>query len=214
MSQAAAVLSLRLGGAVLASVAFGLIAVVMLPEHSLPVAVGFGFLFGTSFIGGTGYRIVLAAVSGQRREAPASWSGATAGAALLTLVLWAGALLFGRAGAPVLLGFGIGINVAYLLAKGSCLLVGCCHASDRHKMRLDLRAMEFGGTALVLVISAILAFYDFGVGAVVAVGGHLVIRLISRRLRQRWSWGWPPLTQPGAEIAPLVMVLAAALASL
>ena len=211
MSKAIETLSLRLTGAVAASAAFGLIAVQVLPDASLPAAIGLGFLFGTSFIGGTGYRIILATIAARREPAPASWSGATAGAALLALVLWAVALLFGRDGSPVLLGFGVGINIAYLLAKSACLSAGCCHAlGERHGV--DLRVLELAATGVVLVTAGVLAFANVRAAAGLAIAGHLGVRLVSRRMRGRWSWGWPPLRQPGAEIAPLLATLVAALA--
>lgn len=211
MTKATSVLSLRLGGAVLASAAFGLIAVAILPNGSLLAAIGLGFLFGTSFIGGTGYRIVLASLSGERQAAPASWSGATTGAAVFALVLWGIALLLGRDGLPVLMGFGIGINIAYLLAKAACVSADCCHAAPEHRLPVDLRTIEIAGTIVTLAAAVVVAMISLRLGAIIGIGGHLAIRLLSRRTRNRWSWGWPPLRQPGAELAPLVAVLVAAM---
>ena len=214
MEKTTGILALRLAGAVAASAAFGLIATQTRAWDTLPLAVGLGFLFGTGFIGGTGYRIIIAAATGRQEQAPASWSGATAGAALLTLALWLVLVMSGKDGGPALLGFGIGINIAYLLAKFACLSAGCCHAEPGHGLRADLRVTEIAGTVLVLGAAALLALTHTGLAATVAIGGHLLVRLVSRWMRGRWSWGWPPLRQPGAEIAPLVVLLAVSLASL
>jgi hypothetical protein len=199
---------------VLASAAFGLIVAQTQSWTGLPTAIGSGFLFGTSFIGGTGYRIVMAAVQGQQREAPASWSGATAGAALLALVMYAVAVLTGGNGGPVLLGFGVGINLAYLLAKFACVSAGCCHADAAHRLAIDLRSIEIGATIAILAGAAALAWVNLALAALVAIAGHLAVRLLSRRSRGRWSWGWPPLRQPGAEIAPLAMLVVVSVISL
>lgn len=201
-----AVLVLRLLGAVLASAAFGLIAALTLPQWSFLSAVALGFLFGTSFIAGTGYRIILGAARGSTDPAPASWSGATVGAALFGLVAWMMAAALGANGIFVLLGLGVAINVAYLFAKAACLKADCCHAT--RAMDADLRVVEVTATGLILVATGVVALaVSVPLAAVLALVGHLVVRLCSRRWRGRTSWGWPPLRQPGAELAPL-MVLA------
>jgi hypothetical protein len=214
MASASQTLTLRLSGAVAASAAFGLIAATVWPQSSLWLAIGLGFLFGTSFIGGTGYRIIIAVARGRKEPAPASWSGASAGAALFALLLWGAVRLMGWDGRPVLLGFGIGINIAYLLAKTACVSADCCHAVPKKRLPMDLRLAELTGTFLALAAAAGLAMVSTRLAAAVAVGGHLLVRLISRGMRGRWAWGWPPLRQPGAEIAPLVIVLAVSLAPL
>lgn len=212
MAKPVHVLTLRLAGAVVASAAFGLIAVMAFPQGSLPLAIGLGFLFGTSFIGGTGYRIILAAVARREQAAPASWSGATAGAALFALVLWAVLRLLGWDASPVLLGFGIGINIAYLLAKTACISADCCHSLPERGLSVDLRRIELGGVVVTLLAAAAMATISMHLAAALAIGGHLLVRLLSRWARDRWSWGWPPLRQPGAEIAPLVVILVLSLA--
>ena len=212
MASASHTLTLRLTGAVAASAAFGLIAATAWPQSSLWLAIGLGFLFGTSFIGGTGYRIVIAAVRGRREPAPASWSGASTGASLFALLLWGGVRLMGWDGSPVLLGFGIGINIAYLLAKTACVSAGCCHAAPEKRLPVDLRMAELAATILALAVAAALSMVSMRLAAAVAIGLHLLVRLVSRGLRGRWSWGWPPLRQPGAEIAPLGILLALCLA--
>ena len=212
MAHASHTLVLRLAGAVAASAGFGLIAAAAWPQASLWLAIGLGFLFGTSFIGGTGYRIIIAAMTGKRTAAPASWSGATAGAALFALLLWGVVRVSGGDGSPVLLGFGVGINIAYLLAKTACVSAGCCHAVPEKRLPVDLRAVEIAGTLLTVAAAAALAPLNMRLAAAVATGGHLLVRLMSRWTRGRWSWGWPPLRQPGAEIAPLVIMVIVCLA--
>lgn len=206
MTSTGQVFATRLSGAVLASAAFGLIAAQVPAGGSLPVAIGLGFLFGTSFIGGTGYRIIAAVLSGRQGHAPASWSGASAGATLFALALWVVMLLLKLPAAPVLLGFGVGINIAYLLAKTACISAGCCHAAP-DRIRADLRLVEIGATVSTLVLTALMFVIAPGFAGAVAIAGHLIIRLLSRGLRGRWSWGWPPLRQPGAEIAPLALAM-------
>lgn len=204
-----AILLLRLGGAVAASVAFGLIAAASLAPWNFWVAVGLGFLFGTAFIGGTGYRIVIGVVRQSMEPAPASWSGATAGSALYAAVLFAIVTLWGRDGAYVVLAYGVAIAIAYLPVKLACLRVGCCTVGHGHRTPgdVDLRLLEVALTVGVLVVAGGLAPMSVDFAGIVAVAGHLGVRLLSRRMRNRWSWGWPPLAQPGAEIAPLALVL-------
>lgn len=206
-----AVLVLRLLGAVLASAAFGLIAALTLPQWSFPAAVALGFLFGTSFIAGTGYRIILGTARGSTDPAPASWSGATVGAALFGLVAWAVAEALGANGLPVLLGLGVAINIAYFCAKAACFQADCCHAT--RNMGADLRVIEITATGLILAVTALLALaVSLPLAAVVALLGHLAVRLGSRWWRGRGSWGWPPLRQPGAELAPLMVLVVVAAA--
>jgi hypothetical protein len=200
---------LRLTGAVVASAAFGLIAAASFPHWYFGTAVGLGFLFGTAFIGGTGYRIILGVVRVSMAPAPASWSGATAGSALYAAALWAILAGTGHDGVFVLLSYGVAINIAYLPVKFACLQVGCCRVAHGHvtPANIDLRKLEVGLTIGVLAASAAIAPLDGGAAAITAIGGHLGVRAISRHLRNRGSWGWPPLRQPGSEIAPLALLL-------
>jgi hypothetical protein len=204
------VFALRLGGAVAASVAFGLIAAAGLAQWNFWSAVGLGFLFGTAFVGGTGYRIIIGVVRAIAASAPASWSGATAGAALYAIALWAVLASLRLDAGYVLLAFGIAINIAYLPVKLACFEVGCCRAAHGLQVPsgLDLRLLEIGMTVAVLLAGGAAAMVSTGLGGPVATGGHLLVRLVSRRLRDRWSWRWLALRQPGIELAPLSLVLA------
>jgi len=209
------IFALRLGGAVAASVAFGLIAAAGFLPWSFWTAVGLGFLFGTAFIGGTGYRIIIGVVRRSTAPAPASWSGATAGSALYAAFLYGVASLVGSDGAPVLLAYGMAIGIAYLPVKLACLQIGCCTVGHGHHLPgdMDLRLLEAGLTLVVLAIGGALAFVNAGLAGLVVIAGHLAIRLLSRHLRDRRSWGWPPLRQPGAELAPLALLLALGIAA-
>jgi hypothetical protein len=195
---------------VAASAAFGLIAAAGFAQWNFWSAVAMGFLFGTAFIGGTGYRIIIGVVRASTAPAPASWSGATAGAALYAAALWAAMASLGLDAGDALFAFGAAINIAYLPVKLACFKVGCCKAAHGHDVPggLDLRLCEIGMTVAVLLAGGAIAMLDIGLGGVAAIGGHLLVRLASRRLRDRWSWGWPVLRQPGVELAPLGLVLA------
>lgn len=199
------VFGLRLTAAVVGSVAFGLVAATAFPPWSFWGAVLLGFLFGTAFMVGTGYRILHALALRQAGKAPASWSGATCGAALLSLGLWAWSHWHGLQAGFIALAFGIAINLAYLLVKMACLKTGCCR-SVRPGLPLDLRKFEIGISIVLLIAATGLASVSIGGAAVLATGGHLAMRVFSRHMRGRWSWGWPPLRQPGAELFPLLLI--------
>jgi len=210
MSHPNLVLALRLGGAVLASAIFGLIAANAFEPWIFWVAFGLGFLFGTAFMIGTGYRILIAVARNRIEPSPVSWSGATAATAMLTLALCATVIFQGQDAQFIWLAFGIGINFAYLPIKTACLKVGCCQAVRGFALR-DLRLTEIAlSLSVVLLAAGLAATGAVRPGALVAIGGHLAIRLLSRYMRGRWSWGWPPLHQPGAELFPLALVLVAA----
>jgi hypothetical protein len=204
------VLLLRLGGAILASAVFGLVAAAAFPPWNFWVAFGLGFLFGTAFMVGTGYRILVAVARRRIEPTPVSWSGATAATALLTLAIGVALMLQGRETQFVWLALGIAINFAYLPIKTACLKVGCCQAVRPFALR-DLRVTEIALSLAVIVVAAVFtATGSVQLGGCIAIGGHLGIRLLSRHMRERWSWGWPPFRQPGAELFPVALVLAAA----
>lgn len=204
---------LRLGGAVLASAIFGLVSAVTFQPWNFWVAVGLGFLFGTAFMVGTGYRILIAVARWRVEPAPVSWSGATAGTALFTFLLGSVAAIQSLDAGHIWLAFGMGINCAYLPIKTACLKIGCCQAVRPFALK-DLRLVEIVLSVAVIGLATALSLAGLvRLGGGVAIGGHLAIRLLSRHLRGRWSWGWPPLSQPGAELAPLAVLVMAALYS-
>jgi hypothetical protein len=195
---------LRLAAAVFSAALFGLLATRSETGFNLGPAFLAGFGFGTAFVGGTGYRILIALWRGQNTPAPASWSGAAATSACATLV----ALLF-FANDPahathILCAFGLALNLAYLFVKASCTLAGCCHAIVRcAHLETDLRYLELAATFAVLGLGALLALHDLSLSAIVSLVGHVALRHFSRAKRGRAAFGWPPLRQPGAELAPL-----------
>ena len=106
-----------------------------------------------------------------------------------------------------MLGYGLAINFAYLCVKASCALAGCCHAEVRLFGRIwGLRKVEIGATLAILVAASAVSVAGLWLGALVGLLGHTLLRLYSRGLRGRWSTGWPPLSQPGAELAPLQLL--------
>jgi len=208
--RALVIFAARLLAALAGSTAFGLVAAAALPQWSIWTAFWLAFGFGFFFVGGTGYRILLAVARGREEAAAASWSGAAAGSALYALLL--AALFWTGGGSPaVLAAYGLGINLAYGCVKTSCALVGCCEVDRRRHPwwpgALDLRLVELALAAglavatLGLVLSA-----QLPLAAIVGIGGHTAQRLASRWLRSRHSTGWPPLRQPGAELAPLYLL--------
>jgi hypothetical protein len=94
------------------------------------------------------------------------------------------------------------------------MLAGCCGAPVTLLRReVDLRHLEIGCTILTLLVAGFSGLLHPAVGASFGTAGHIILRLFSRVKRNRFSWGWPPLRQPGAELAPLYLVLVLALAS-
>jgi hypothetical protein len=198
---------LRLLGAIGSSAAFGLIAALAWSPWNFWGAVGLGFLYGTAFVMGTGYRILITFARRQASPSPASWSGATVGATIGALLLWLLAVAQKGDADFVLLALGIAINLAYLPIKSACRIKDCCAATVDLR-GIDLRFAEIAATCLVLLVAGAIAVSgQVALAAVIAIAGHLVVRLLSRRLRGRGSWGWPPLVQPGAELAPLTLAL-------
>lgn len=187
--------------------AFGLIAALVWSPWNFWLAFGLGFLFGTAFVMGTGYRILIALARNELVGAPASWSGASAGACIAAFVVWLVALAGGQGGSFVLLALGVAINLAYVPVKIACRFKNCCGAIVALG-GIDLRLAEIATTVLILVATGAIAYAGFtSVAASIGIAGHLLVRLASRRLRGRWSWGWPPFGQPGAELAPLAAIL-------
>jgi hypothetical protein len=209
------IFAFRLIAAVGSSAIFGLVATDYRSGGSLTAAIAAGFLFGTAFVGGTGYRIILAVWSRTPVAAPASWSGAAALSSIACIValgFWPKS--FAPASHPIL-AFALAINFAYLAVKASCMLAGCCHAEVRFLGGvIGLRQVEVLATFAILIASATLAVIDMSLGALVGLLGHTALRLYSRAKRGRAATGWPPLRQPGAELAPLQILTTIAAAAM
>lgn len=198
---------LRILAAVGSSAIFGLVSTSTHEGISLVPAVFVAFLFGTAFVGGTGYRIIRSVFANEHAASPASWSGAAAASAiagLLALALWTRTM---DHAARVMLAYALAINFAYFAVKASCALAGCCHAEVRIAGRtFGLRAVELIITLTLLALVCLLSFHNFWLAAFVGLAGHTVLRLYSRDKRCRRATGWPPLRQPGAELAPLQLL--------
>jgi hypothetical protein len=211
-STAWVIFGLRALAAIGSSAIFGLVVTSDAAGIDLPAAILAGLVFGVFFVGGTGYRIIRAVWMRALVAAPASWSGATAASAIACTLGALGLMAIGHDPARLLLGYALAINFAYLAVKVSCALAGCCHAEIRlGEWIWALRPVEIGATLFILAATGALWFADPGVGALAGLSGHMLLRLFSRRMRGRWSSGWPPLSQPGAELAPLQVLTLIAL---
>jgi hypothetical protein len=212
-TRAAQTFAIRLVCAIVGSAIFGLIATSSAQGIALASAVLTGFAFGTAFVGGTGYRILIAFAQNMAEQSPTSWSGAAAASAILTLaslLFWAA---LGFEPGRLILGYAIAINFAYAGVKLACLRAGCCQAEvSAFGRKLDLRKLECTLTVLVLVCALLVAVFDVWAGALAGLAGHTSLRLFSRAKRNRFSTGWPPLRQPGAELFPLYGLTLIALA--
>jgi hypothetical protein len=204
LSSAQVIFGFRLASACGSSAIFGLIATSQAGAISLASALLAGFLFGTAFVGGTGYRIIRSVLANAQVSSPASWSGAAAASALACLVALPFWLWTGNDASRLLLAYALAINFAYLAVKIACSLAGCCHADIRAFGRVwGLRRVEIGLTLAIFASAALLCLMDVWLGAMIGLVGHTLLRLYSRAQRGRPSTGWPPLRQPGAELAPL-----------
>lgn len=212
------ILGLRLAAACGGAAVFGLVAAGVAPPWRLAVALGFGFAFGTLFVGGTGFRILIAVATRDRnRSTAASWTGASAATALGALAGLGVARLIGGDGGLWLAAYGLGINAAYLPVKLACLAAGCCRAVHPAAIRalgegrVDLRWVEVTATALVLAVAGGLLAAGVTAGAAaVAIGGHLADRVGSRYARERLPARGQPVER-GVELAPLALLTLAAL---
>jgi hypothetical protein len=203
---------LRLGAAVGSSAIFGLVAMSTSKGIFLLPAVFAAFVFGTAFVGGTGYRIIHAVLTSSHVSSPASWSGAAAASAIACLLALAFLTRSMDFAARLLLAYALAINFAYLAVKASCALAGCCHADVGIAGRtFGLRAVELTVTLILLALVGLLSVQNFWLAAFAGLAGHTGLRYYSREKRCRRATGWPPLRQPGAELAPLQLLTLIAL---
>jgi hypothetical protein len=208
------ILSLRLLSAIGASAMFGLMAASLLPYPWLLSAFLLAFAFGTAFMVGTGYRILIAvARRNPAATASASWSGATTGMAVFALLGW-GYLSITRGEGPLFLGaFAVALNIAYLPVKGACLLAGCCTAQRRVAgLTIDLRMLEIGVSLALAALAALaLAARQPAWAALLGIGGHLALRYASRWARQRLPDNLIFQPDAGQELLPLLVLTLTAL---
>lgn len=207
---------LRLTSAIGSAAVFGMILAPVTRASYWPSAFALAFIFGFFFVGGTGFRILIAVALGDvSRKASASWSGATTASALAAL---AAAILISGQGAYdsllLLAAYAVAINTAYIPVKLACLEADCCHAHrhDRFVIRThDLRHVEIAASAMVLAgVAAAMWIEALGVAAIIGVGGHLAIRLLSRWSRDRLPWTGSGNEVKGQELVPLSLMLVAA----
>ena len=199
-------LLLRLSGAIGGAASFGLMTASLLPLPWFPSAVVAAFAFGTVFMVGTGYRILLATIlNDPNRVTAASWTGATTAIALTSLVLWLVLPLKAAFVALLLAGVGLALNVSYLPIKRACQLAGCCRAVHPGLAGwLDLRSLEIILTsAAISVILLTFATNSAALAALVGICSHLGIRLFSRWARLRLPGNLLYETGMGAELGPI-----------
>tara|TARA_R110002020_G_scaffold156117_5_gene337655 strand:- start:619 stop:1308 length:690 start_codon:yes stop_codon:yes gene_type:complete len=208
--------SLRLLSAIVSAAIFGMLAAPLTHAPYWLSAFALAFIFGFFFVGGTGYRILIAvAFQDASRKASASWSGATAASALAALC--AAILLIGRDEASILVlaAYAVAINTAYIPVKFACLEAGCCHAHRRDPVLIrnhDLRHVEIALTTAVAAASLASIWMDaFGVAAVLGTGGHLVVRVLSRWSRDRLPGSSLDEELKGQELLPLALLFFASI---
>ncbi len=204
---------LRVASAIASAAAFGLLAAPVLSLPHLPAAFVLAFCFGFFFVGGTGYRILLAvALRDAARHTAASWTGATAASSLAALAAAIVLATLGRDDMLLLAAYALAINVAYLPVKLACLGAGCCVAgrplAAPGGRRLDLRWLEIGLTlAALLVAFASLAGGAPSAAAILGLFGHMAVRLLSRWARRRMPHRVFSANGTGQEFAPLTLAL-------
>ena len=206
----------KLAAVLAGSAAFGLIAAPLLPCPHLISAFLLASGFGFFFVGGTGYRILIAVLlKDAGRHTATSWSGAVAISSLAMLTAWAVLSVSGHDAGLLLAAYAIAINIAYTCVKLSCLKADCCYAKQHipfwpwHPARPDLRLLEITFTALVLAITCGLLFAAQTpyLSAAIGLGGHLAVRFLSRFARRRLPRAITELSKSGLELAPLSLSL-------
>lgn len=218
LSAASSVFPLRLASAVLSAAAFGLIAAPLISLTYWPAAFLLAFGYGFFFLGGTGYRILVAvALRDPSRNTAASWSGATAASALAALVAGVALWLAGSDPALLLAAYAVAINFAYLFVKLACLGAGCCTARRPliapSGQEPDLRHIELALTLVTLVGSAAcLVSVSPAATALVGLTGHVGVRLLSRWARYRMPSRILTLNGRGQGVGPLALTWLLAIA--
>jgi hypothetical protein len=215
VTRASRAFGYRLGSAVLGAAAFGLVAAPPSGLGDLPASVALAVLYGFFFLGGAGYRILIAlARRDAAARAPVSWTGGAAASALAAAIGATALSLAGADGARLLAAYAIGANVSYGFAKLGCLEAGCCAATRPIRLlgRLDLRIAEIAATLVVLSLAgAALAAGAPALAACAGAAGHLGVRFLSRIARDRRPRAVLTLAGTGQELIPLLVVLGVAI---
>lgn len=205
----------RASAAVGSAAAFGLIAAPLLPFAPIFAAPLMAIAFGFFFLLGTGHRILIAVI---RRDfgspAGASWTGAstvsTLAVAALVLIL---ASTGGNAGLA-LAAHAAAINTAYLLVKLGCHQAGCCRSERARPGWPDLRMAEAAvAGCLIASVLLLLSIEQSTAAGLVGVTGHLAVRVVSRRERNRLPQALLSLGGRGQELVALPLLLATGLSA-
>lgn len=199
-------LALRLAGAVAGAASFGLVTAPLLAFPWFFSAFLLAFGFGTVFMIGTGYRIILATLANDpNRSTAASWTGATTAVTVTGMALWLALPLEPVSSARLLAGLGLALNVSYLPVKRACQLAGCCRAAhSRIASWPDLRSLEIALTGIAICLALlVLLSGSAAVSAAIALGAHLIIRLFSRWARLRLPGNLLYEKGMGAELGPI-----------
>ena len=210
--RAERVAGLRLAAVAVGAGVFGALAPAN-PQAEPKRAVAFAAGFAAAMLLGAAWRVLAAvALADPARRADATWSGAAAAVSVAAL-LTAGAMAEGEDAARILAAAGLGLNASYVIARLACLEAGCCRAVTGRpaSRRLDLRAVEIGLTlAIVAAAAALLGGVGPAPAALAAFGGHLFVRVASRRARDDWPARWRSAEGAFCEIAPLAAATAVA----
>ncbi len=201
---------LKLVGLLSGAATFGVLGSPVLPWHWLLSAFLMACCFGFFFLLGAGYRILIAVTLKDReRNIATTWSGAIASSAMAVFFASLLAPSAQVANGLLLVAYGVAINVAYLCVKFACLAAGCCGSKHPNRQLMDLRWIEIWVSFLILWICTYLLLgqnqHDWF--ATIGIGGHLVLRLLSRQFRDCMPKQVRDLSETGIELVPLASLL-------
>lgn len=192
-----------------------LFAIVAAPAVSAKTPVAIGLLASAYllvFMLGASYRLFINVWLLRRERVSPTWSGATAASALGAALAALAIKLFGGNPDPVLVGYALAINAAFVLIKQGCLVGGCCGAKRTLLgFTVDLRHIEIVATALILGATALSAVYEPAIAAPLGLIAHTGMRLLHHRWLRGTRAKWWPHRRPGIELVPLYLVSALAL---
>ena len=184
--------------------AAGLVFGTMLGQAGWMVA---AVAFFAAVLAGSSYRFIIAVWTERYRFAAASWSGGAAAAAWLSLALCATAPASGIDPLMVAAAHGTAINLAYALARGGCLLTGCCGTAIAvRSVAIDIRWLEIVLCGAVAALTAMLAQAELRYAGLVGIAGYLALRQFVLLARGGCRLWWPPLRQPGVDLLPHLLL--------
>ncbi|MCR6670123.1 hypothetical protein [Devosia ginsengisoli] len=187
--------------------AAGLVFGTMLGQASAAGWIVAAAAFFAAVLAGSSYRFIIAVWTERYRFAAASWSGGAAAAAWLSLALCATAPVSGIDPLMVAAAHGTAINLAYALARGGCLLTGCCATPIAvRSMAIDIRWLEIVLCGAVAALTAMLAQAELRYAGLVGIAGYLALRQFALSARGGHRLWWPPLRQPGIDLFPHLLL--------